>query len=701
MPIESTLRLLLAYDNFEEANRVVSLLRNANYRVESKHASSEDELNKLLSSHSWDLALAHLGSLNTPVKTVIGKIRRESLDIPTIIINEEYDPSEVVDGLRMGAVDVVSMDSDQHLLLTVARTLFDREQRSELRKIQRQYADAEARCVRLLTTSVDAIAIIQEGMYLFTNDSYAELFGHIDSDAMLCMPVIDTVAGEDQDKLIPYLGLIEPEDDIPTTTINFMGVTQEEAPLPIEARIAKVKHEGEPALELLITRRFIEGKSAVEEEGLSRDPNAISIQRDKVLELISETIQQCSGDHNHASALLYITVDNFSHLQGELGIQKIELLIAALKKTLVEQSHDSHAIGRFREGVFVMVLPNTGADAALGVANSLCAAVRDHMFQVDNETFSLTLGIGVSVINATVPTAESCIERAQKVLKALYQEKNSTDHADGAKLAESGIGPEFAENNAEQAGRMLLNEKQFELYYQPIIPLHGEPAEYYEVLLQVKPQPEDSQLPENFIAEVFKTAAGIDIDRWVVLESIKTLSGKLQDAPNTQLFINLCGQTIGDESFVSWLKVAFKAAGISPRQLVFQLREIDVGRQYHRSVELIGELSGMNAEVALSHFGLSIEPMKLLKKLSVNFVKFDHVMIENAFASDEELPKLETLIEQLKSDEEKETKEQIIIPFVERADMIPTLWGFGAHYIQGHYLQQPSPEMSYDFSSDE
>ncbi|KKL13669.1 hypothetical protein LCGC14_2523430, partial [marine sediment metagenome] len=53
MAADNALKLLLAHDSFEEANRIVSLLRNANYRSESKHVNKEDVLAKLLQDKSW------------------------------------------------------------------------------------------------------------------------------------------------------------------------------------------------------------------------------------------------------------------------------------------------------------------------------------------------------------------------------------------------------------------------------------------------------------------------------------------------------------------------------------------------------------------------------------------------------------------------------------------------------------------------
>ena len=42
-----------------------------------------------------------------------------------------------------------------------------------------------------------------------------------------------------------------------------------------------------------------------------------------------------------------------------------------------------------------------------------------------------------------------------------------------------------------------------------------------------------------------------------------------------------------------------------------------------------------------------------------------------------------------------------IVPMVESANVLSALWQAGANYIQGHYLQQPSTSMDYDFSTDD
>ncbi|MEZ5529647.1 MAG: EAL domain-containing protein [Porticoccaceae bacterium] len=694
MASDNALKLLLVHDSFEEANRIVSLLRNANYRAESKHIDQEEALSKLLQDKPWDLIIAQFRGTNTSIRAVFSLIRRLNIDTPTILISDEYNPQEIVEGLRLGAADVVPMDEDQHLLLVVARTLFNLEQRRNLRHFRRRYAESESRCDRLLGTSVDAIAIVQEGTYLFANDSYAQLFGYLDSDGMVCLPVIDTIAWEDHERLKEFLRPIDGEQDIYVESITFTGITNDRIPVPIQARIAKVDYQGEPALEFLISREFLDGSTNTVDMDNLEDSSSVSIQRDKVTEIINSAIRQAAQKHS-SSIMLYITMDNYPNTLNEIGIQNTEQLVTQLVEKIRSESDEEYQFKRFKEDTFVMVMPSIGTDAGMNHANHLCESVATHIFELEGRTFTLTIGIGATVISETVATAEGCIDRALSALNELYEDNNG-NFANGVKLYESAIGHEFCEEDLEDTARAMLEGKQFELFYQPVIPLQGQKEEFYEVLLHTKEGQKTASLPDNFIAKVFKTPVASDIDRWIILESFKALAEKLKISPQTRLFINISGQTICDESFISWLKIALKASNLSPRQVIFQLREIDVARQFHRSAELVNDLSKINGDVALSHFGLAIEPMTLLQKLSVNYVKFDSVIIEKAYQNEESLKEVESLIGQLKEQDEK-----IIVPFVEKADMIPVLWTCGVHYIQGHFLQQPSRIMDYDFNSDE
>ena len=57
---------------------------------------------------------------------------------------------------------------------------------------------AEKRCQLLLDSSVDAIAYVHDGMHIYANRAYLELFGYDDVEDLEGMPMIDLIGGADQ-----------------------------------------------------------------------------------------------------------------------------------------------------------------------------------------------------------------------------------------------------------------------------------------------------------------------------------------------------------------------------------------------------------------------------------------------------------------------------------------------------------------------
>lgn len=138
MPQDELLKILLVDRSHDEANRLISILRSADYQVDAKLASNEEQLQKSLSMRNWDLLIAPMNFEQLPIQNIFQRIRRAERDIPVILINDSYDPSKLIEGLRLGAEDVVVEDQDQHLLKVVTRALASVNERRQSREWERK-----------------------------------------------------------------------------------------------------------------------------------------------------------------------------------------------------------------------------------------------------------------------------------------------------------------------------------------------------------------------------------------------------------------------------------------------------------------------------------------------------------------------------------------------------------------------------------
>lgn len=699
MENDGTLNLLLVHDNVDDANRLVSLLRNASYKVNQQHCASKEVLTKLLQEQKWDIALAQFDNRNPPAKTIFSEIRKLNRDIPVILIPNEHDANHTVDGLRMGATDVVPMDEDQHLLQVVSRTLYNLDQRRKQRYWKQRYTQTEERCDALMASSRDAIAIVQEGTYVFVNDTYANLFGYLEADGMVLLPVVDSAAESFQGDLKPYLKPLSPEDSIENNTLTFVGLKPDNSSFDIAMDIAQVEYQGDPALQFMVRKELLSPfqsapENTVESPRPAQPSSAIALR--SMLEHISAAIRKTSRS-DASTVLHYIRIDRFATLQENAGLKIAEDVATHVAQYLLEQLENSCTFGRIKEDAFVLLIEKTSPDDALAHANKLLKTVADKVFEIDDQTFTVTLSIGLYAISDSASTAEGCVSFCQKAIANIV---NGDGDAPGnvAHLFEEVFEPtatDLAEVDIIRFGKQLLERRLLDITFQPIASIHGEKSEFYEVLMRPKIDAYPKEIPQDFIDRVFKTDVAGDIDRWVIMEAIKKLVDKHRTRPHTKLFIHISAASMRDSQFIPWLKAALKAANLTPQSLIFQLREIDVSRQLNHAVKLLEELRKLESKTALTHFGVAINPLNIFKKLSVDFVKLDLPIIERARVDEAAADNMHDLINALRGEDQC-----VIVPFIENPAMIPALWQYGVQYIQGHYIQPPQTAMTYDFTEE-
>lgn len=697
MRSDEPLHILIVDKSNDEANRFISILRSADFVVEAKLATNEEQLQKTISMRNWDLLLAAQDYSKIPTQNIFQRIRRAERDLPVILISQEYNPKKVIEGMRLGAVDVVVEDQDQHLIKVVQRSLRSVYERRQSREWERKLSVAEKRAQHLMDISRFPIAIIKEGVYVYGNDACASIFGFSDTEEMLCMPVIDNIGTRDREKLKAYMVPLQSSDELMPFEAVIKTVDADGNESDAFLEIHQVQYDAEPALQFTINKdKLFDANMDHSEQQKTTEYSAI--QPHLVYELISRGISR-SVQSGQDCMLLNIQADRFIQLKEDLGIAKAEKVAHSLVMFIVQLFDHNLDCGRVSENCFVIVLPDTAEEKAVELAADICQQIGQQVFDIDDETFSLTTSIGITGLNENVPSVERGLERSEEAISQL-REDNSLGN--GAKF----YIPDIHSDDISKAeavvitAKNLLSKGAFSIRYQPIVALidGGSGKEYYEVILGVKKDVPVSEIPEDFITNLFKSEIAAEVDRWVIGQALSSLTEKLKTNPETQLFINISAQSFADSEFLPWLQKALSISKLPPNALIFQFREIDAVRYLNQAAALCEEMKKAQGQVGISNFGLAINPLKTLERIKADFVKVDRVIVEKLANAG-----------QGKAAQGKEefqnimggmtgTGVDVIVPFVETATIIPILWQQGVQYIQGHYINKPSFTMDYDFS---
>lgn len=689
-PKNETVRLLVLHESQDNAEQIVNALKNSGIATRPELVADEDALQDALKEGSWDIALAGEVTHGIAYDTVLGHIRKQSKDIPLLVLLEKHDQELIDECLQAGAADAVAALAHKHLVACIKRELANLNHRRARRKAEAALTESEKRCELLLDNSRDAIAYVHDGMHIYANTAYGELFGYADRDDVDGMPIVDLVAKEDLANFKKYLQAYSKGEKI-SEDLRFHGLKADGSQIDAMMQLSAASYDGEPCTQIIIRRDDGKANAAALAEKLkaatSTDTLTGLANRQRFEEALTEAIHKAHRDKSR-SALFYFTIDNMAKVSAEAGLTGTDAVIKAVAG-LLSQHFPAKNTARFADAAFTALIPAMDADKARNEAETLCQQVHDLLIQVPGgKTQQTTLSIGITMVGETAPDAAEMLSRA-------------IGAAENVKLR-NGNGVQVF-NPAEKAGSsdsaMLellvdaIEQGKFKLLYQPLVDVEGGHGEFYEVFVRLPLADGKLMTPDDFMPVALKHQLGVKIDRWVMLNAAKELKEHCKTTPGSRLLLNLTAESLQDTSLAAWIGKLAKAIAPQGNPLVLQFAENDVVAYLKAAGEQTQALTDAGCPVAISHFGTSLNPLNTLKHVSVSHIKLDRSFTQD-LGNEENMGAIKKLTAELRSFDK-----QVIVSYVENAQTLSKLWTLGVQYLQGYFLQPPGPTMHYDAQS--
>tara|TARA_Y100001001_G_scaffold141555_1_gene145636 strand:- start:4389 stop:6473 length:2085 start_codon:yes stop_codon:yes gene_type:complete len=686
----ATVHLLILDPSQNDAESLVSLLRNSGKATRAHRITSEEDLEETLKAGNWDLLLARDLEQEFSADDALAMIRRIDKDIPFILLTEQESRERTVAIMKAGAQDTVPFECTDLLVLVVNRELAALGERRRRRVLESHLRESEQRCQLLLESSKDAIAYINDGMHVYANQSYMEFLGYDDIDDLICVPVLDTLTPESQDKYKDFMkSFAEKGED--GMAMNCTARRSDDHELNVTMSVSAATYDGEACTQIVLQP---EHSDAELEEKLrqisSQDLLTGLYNRQYLMSALAEAISN-AGKNNETGALAYIALDNFMSMKSQVGISGADLLLGDLANLLREQAGDDLALARLSDDAFSLLCQPCNEKAMVDHAERIRKAVEDHLFDINGRTVQLTVSIGVAAITENSPKAEELMARAHMASADVRKLEGHT-HGNGVSAYNPADFETLDENNSVEAIQKALEENRFRLLFQPIINLRGEGEEHYEAFVRMLDKDGKEVSPYDFLPPMGPSDTAIKIDRWVILQTIRQLSSHRSRGHDTRLFLNVTAETLQDKTFTPWLSVALKAARLPGDSLVFQIREGDANNYMKQARDFTKAVHELHCKVSIAQFGCALNPFNTLKHIDTDYVKIDGSFTEEIQKSDEAKEQVKAMVKSLQNN-----GKLTIIPLVENAGVLATLWQAGVNYIQGYYLQAPVPEMNYDF----
>jgi len=694
---EKIINLIVIDDSFDSEEIIVSKLRTAGYTARSTRVEDDEDLTEAIHKHIPDIILYFEGMELISLKETITRLNKDkktgSCRVISVSRNEPVNkPVNVVSAMRTGAVDACCFNNIDHLLLIITREYQSLTNYKQVSYYKKNFNESEKRCDSLLDSSRDAIAYIHEGMHVYSNRSYLSMFDIAESDDLEGLPVLDMVTIEVRDELKSFLrAYLQTEDSIEKFETQLLKSDGTEFSGEMEFSPAQI--DGEPCIQIIIR------KDDTTSEDLERQLQLLS-QKDQLtglfnrqycIEKLETVIADCQQE-KHTAALLEIKIDNFHEIKNTLGVIDADQYIIDAAKALSEAVDDGDVLSQYTHDCFALIAINYTVDNIESYALQLQKAMSQFETSIHDEQINTTCSIGIALIDSDSPDYDDVLARSEKAISIATKIGTNQVHTYTPRKGEL-TRHEVDAKYKVQLTDALKNDK-FLLHYQPIVSLHGDTDERYEVFVRMRAN--DSEpviMPQDFLPAAERVGMAIAIDRWVLYKTIQEYKSRKKAGKNTRFFIKLSAASIKDKTLIDWLSYQIKDKQIPANTLNFAVKATVAVTHLKNAKNLSHELKKLNCGFILDDFGTGANPFQLLEHIHVDYVRVERSFMENLTDN----PKNQEAIKML-AEETAKLGKLTIAQHVPDATSLSILWGMGVNFIQGYFLQEPLPTMDYDFT---
>ena len=677
----TTLRICFVEHRLEDAERLVSTLRNAGLAVRPNQASNIDDLADLIESETPDLILAALPG-PIPINEITSEIGKAGKDIPTVALSEAVDADTRQQAFDDGATAVeLRLPA---LVVAVVRRQFDQLcTRRDVRRLETALRESERRCEALLDSSRDPIAYVHEGMHIRANRAYLEMFGFEDFEDIESQPLLDLIAPNDAGKFKAVLKSLSKGQPPPDSLELHLRQQSGEA-FPGRMEFSSASYSGEQCLQLII-------RKPQEDPALAAELTRLK-ERDLVTDLYNRTWftslleraadDAAGGKRNHV--LLLIEPDNFPTLLTSVGAGQGYLLRAARPKPIVAVRGADDIAARFGDHQFAVLTQASNLEAGNTLAERLRQRISDHIFEIGQNSVSLTLSIGGALLGEKLNRVHDLLQQATGTCRSCVQEGGNRIQLHDPYAAERAESTRNA-HWLKLVKEALAAEDGFVLFYQPVVCLQGGEGDYHEVLLRMR-SPRGEILPSYFLPAAQQGGLMPVIDRWVVRNSLKKLSGYGKKPPT--FFVSLNTETIEDETFPGWLAEQIKEHRVGGDRIVLQVGESEAATSVKPLKVLLKHLERLRIAFAIKDFGAGLASYQLLKHVPAQFLKIDKNYLADFAGNTEFQKKVQEICEKAHG-----SGMMVIAPHVADMASVSVLYQCGVNFVQGNFLHEPAAQM--------
>ena len=399
-------------------------------------------------------------------------------------------------------------------------------------------------------------------------------------------------------------------------------------------------------------------------------------------QLLQAEIESTKRHTEHLFAVLFLDLDRFKNINDSLGHTHGDLLLVAFAGRLERTLRPVDTLARFGGDEFAILLSGIeDTTAAVRVAERIHEEL-SQPFDLDKNSAFASASIGIALSSSGYSRPEDILRDADTAMyRAKENGKARTEMFDSGMHARA-----VSRLQLEHDLRQAVEQKQFEIHYQPIVALESRHLAGFEALVRWNHPRRGIISPADFIPIAEETGVIVPIGQWVLEEACRQVREWQVDSPihrALNLSVNLSGRQVAQPDLVDQIKGALERSELNPHHLKLEITESVVMENAEAAAQTFKQLRALGVQLSIDDFGTGYSSLSYLHRFPLNYLKIDRSFVDRMTIDGDNaiVRTITTLAQNLGM--------EVIAEGIETEDQYNHLRVLGCEYGQGYLFSPP------------
>jgi diguanylate cyclase (GGDEF)-like protein len=376
-------------------------------------------------------------------------------------------------------------------------------------------------------------------------------------------------------------------------------------------------------------------------------------------------------------AVLCLDLDHFKSVNDTLGHPIGDELLKRVADRLRACTREPDTVVRMGGDEFAIIMTDLQDPSNAAVLSRRIQESISKPYQIDGHQIVSTISIGISMAPVDGLDPDILLKNADM---ALYGAK--TDGRGTYRFFEQEMDARMQERRKlEMDLRKALANKEFELYYQPLVTLKGSEITGLEALLRWNHPKRGMISPADFIPIAEETGLIIPIGEWVLMTACREIAN--WPAP-IKVAVNVSPAQLKHRHFIRSVTSALEASGAPADRLQLEITETVLMQNTFANLQSLHALRELGVQIALDDFGTGYSSLSYLRTFPFDKIKIDRSFIHDLYKGAEPLAIVHAVTGLANNLKITSTAEG-----VETAEQLETLHSIGCVEMQGYLFSAP------------